>query len=210
MNQNIFIAEGTQNHHGRGNVYSCSCCCCESSLMLPVFFFSTILLCRRREYLWSRRGRRPLQKICLSQVQWSNSILKVKHTLKDVLLDSDHAYMHKLTHLHAWQFFMHADRFHPLIGRPRDGKVKASLHCKHDYLNRLFFAWNGLMMLIFFTLKKLKRGGVSHQSTRTPIIYYRPLLKAWTISYSGLMWINRENWRAHMLGSLMVSLVFLM
>jgi hypothetical protein len=45
--------------------------------------------------------------------------------LKDVLLDYNCAYMHKLTHLYAWKFFMLADRLCPIFERQGDGIAKA-------------------------------------------------------------------------------------
>jgi hypothetical protein len=47
----------------------------------------------------------------------------------------DRAYMHKVTHLHTWQFFLLAEQLRPLIKRPRNGKQKAEPTCKHDYLH---------------------------------------------------------------------------
>jgi hypothetical protein len=53
------------------------------------------------------------------------SILNAKQSLEEVLLDDNQAYMHKLTHLHSWQFFMLAKRLQPFIERPRDGRLSA-------------------------------------------------------------------------------------
>ncbi len=59
--------------------------------------------------------------------------------LEQVLADGNRGYMKKLTHLHAWQFFMLADRLRPLIERPRGDGQKVGPTPKHDYLHRLFF-----------------------------------------------------------------------
>jgi hypothetical protein len=59
------------------------------------------------------------------------------NVLHKILQDSDRAYMHKVTHLHEWQFFLLADRLKDLILRPRlrdDGTRP-----KHDHFHRLFF-----------------------------------------------------------------------
>jgi hypothetical protein len=41
--------------------------------------------------------------------------LNAKQSLKELLLDDNGAYTHKLTHLHSWQFFMLAERLGPFI-----------------------------------------------------------------------------------------------
>jgi hypothetical protein len=79
------------------------------------------------------------------------SILNLKQSLEEVLLDDNWAYMHKLTHLHSWQVFMLAERLQPFIEQPRDGKVKVGPCCKHDHFHRLFFC-----------LKWLNDGNVFH------------------------------------------------
>ncbi len=77
-------------------------------------------------------------------------MLEPKQTLLEVMLDENYAYMHKLTHLHAWQFFLLSERLHLLIERPRDGKVKLGPRCKHDYLLYLFFCLKWLNDSNFF------------------------------------------------------------
>ncbi len=60
--------------------------------------------------------------------------------LDQVLAKDNRGCMKKLTHLHAWQLFMLADRLWPLIKRPRknDGE-KVGPTTEHDHLHRLFF-----------------------------------------------------------------------
>ena len=66
------------------------------------------------------------------------------NVLHQILQDSDRAYMHKVTHLHEWQFFLLADRLKDLILRPRlrdDGTrpLRTFKKPKHDHFHRLFF-----------------------------------------------------------------------
>ncbi len=60
----------------------------------------------------------------------------------------------KLTHLHAWQFFILADWLQPLNERPRGNGQKVGPTPKHDYLHHLFFfASSGFMMAIFIRVE---------------------------------------------------------
>jgi hypothetical protein len=73
------------------------------------------------------------------------SALEPVNMLQHILNDTNRGYMHKLTHLHEWQFFLLADRLKDLILRPRlrnDGTrpLRTCKPPKHDYFHRLFFA----------------------------------------------------------------------
>jgi hypothetical protein len=80
--------------------------------------------------------------------------LNAKQSLEEVLLDDNWAYMHKLIHLHSWQFFMLAERLQPFIKRSRDGKLKVGPHCKHDHFHRLFFCLKWLNDGNFFRTRE--------------------------------------------------------
>lgn len=79
--------------------------------------------------------------------------LTPNRVLDDLLSDRNRNYIGKITHLHAWQFFLLADKIKPLIERPRlrrDGTRPDTLkkQCQHDHFHRLYFClfWmnNGL------------------------------------------------------------------
>jgi hypothetical protein len=72
--------------------------------------------------------------------------------------------MHKLTHLHAWQFFLLDERLCPLIEEPRDGKLKQGPFCKHDYLHHMFFCLKWLNDGNSIAPQRLKLDGASHHN----------------------------------------------
>ena len=83
--------------------------------------------------------------------------------LLKVLKDRNRNYIGKITHLHAWQFFILADRVKHLIERPRlrrDGSrpIKAGPACKHDHFHRLFFTLKWLNDGQYFRSKEADVG----------------------------------------------------
>ena len=83
--------------------------------------------------------------------------------LNNLLADENRAYIHKHTHLHAWQFFTLADRLKDLIERPRmreDGTRPDSNRrpVTHDFYHRLFFCLEWLNEGTFHRTRESRAG----------------------------------------------------
>lgn len=85
------------------------------------------------------------------------------YLLERLLADGNRNYMGKLCHMHAWQFFLLADRLKPLIERPRrrpdkSRPEKKGHDCHFDYYHRLFFCLEWLNSGAFFRTSEFRTG----------------------------------------------------
>jgi hypothetical protein len=102
---------------------------------VATLFFDVPTLHEQRLEKKQKREQTAYKRNCSVRYNTPTSRLEAKLSLLDVLADDNRAYMHKVTHLHTWHFFLLAERLRPLIKRPRNGKQKAGPTCKHDYLH---------------------------------------------------------------------------
>jgi len=66
-----------------------------------------------------KRALAPYKRNLSIQYGRPTSVLQVIPCLGRLLTDENRAYIHKVTHLHQWQFMMLADKLKALIERPR-------------------------------------------------------------------------------------------
>jgi hypothetical protein len=66
-----------------------------------ILFFDQPTLHEKRAALKRKREETNYKRNVSVKYDHPITALEAKHTLRDVLLDSNHACMHKLTHLHA-------------------------------------------------------------------------------------------------------------
>jgi hypothetical protein len=79
------------------------------SAVIALFFDVPMLYEQRLEEKWKRK-QTAYKRNCSIKCDTPTSMLEAKLSLLDVLADDNHAYMHKVTHLHTWQFFILAER----------------------------------------------------------------------------------------------------
>ena len=113
----------------------------------------------------------------MSQLGTTNQqrLLSLNPVSNNLLADENRAYIHKHTHLHAWQFFTLADRLKDLIERPRmrsDGTrpVRNRRPVTHDFYHRLFFCLEWLNEGTFHRTRE-SRAGWAKSSIHDDVIH---------------------------------------
>lgn len=89
--------------------------------------------------------------------------LRAINVLERILADPNRNYIGKILHLHAWQFFLLADRLKSLIERPRlrangTRPTKIGHACKHDHYHRLYFCLEWLNTGKYFRSQEADTG----------------------------------------------------
>ena len=110
--------------------------------------------------LFKKRNREdaPYKRNQSMRYDSPTSNLEAVPVLEQILVDDNRGYMKKLTHLHAWQFFMLGDRLKELIERPRNNGQKVGPNPKHDYRHRLFFCLKWLNDGNFHRTREVETG----------------------------------------------------
>jgi len=99
--------------------------------------------------------------------------------------------IHKLAHVHSWQFFLLAERLHPEIEQPRYGKLKLGPHYKHDHFHRLFFCLKWLNDDNFFRTWEVLSGWGKSSIHLDTCHVLQAIVEG--LRYSGPMSVN-TNW----------------